>query len=104
MISKEITGLRDGLTQQGISLRGLEVGKAGDSSPRHFSGQGQQQFGQGARDQQATYNDMREYVQSFKNTYIPRVSSEVTSSVPTTTRWMNTANPLLGDKRLEIRV
>jgi flagellar hook-length control protein FliK len=104
MISKEIAGLRDGLTQQGISLRGLEVGKAGDSSPRHFAGQGQQQFGQGARDQQATYNDMREYVQSCKNTYIPRAGSEAASSVAASTRWSNAAKPLLGDKRVEIRV
>ena len=104
MISREITGLRDGLTQQGINLRGLEVGKAGETPSRHFSGQGQQQFGQGAQDQRATYNDMKEYVQSFKNTYNPRATSEVTSSVPASTRWMNKENSLIGGRRLEIRV
>jgi flagellar hook-length control protein FliK len=69
MISREVTGLRDGLGQQGISLRGLEIGKAGESSGRQFAGQGQQQFGQGARDQRPSYDDMRQYVQSFRNAY-----------------------------------
>ena len=104
IIAKEVAGLRDGLTQQGISLRGLEVGKAGDSSPRHFSGQGHQQFGQGAQDQRATYNDMKEYVQSFKNSYTARPSQSAPPSVPSLGRWTNLGSGIAGNSRLEVRV
>jgi flagellar hook-length control protein FliK len=104
IIAKEVAGLRDGLTQQGISLRGLEVGKAGDSSPRHFSGQGNQQFGQGAQDQRATYNDMKEYVQSFKNSYSTRPSHSAPASAPSLGRWTNLGSGIAGNSRLEVRV
>lgn len=102
MISREVAGLRDGLTQQGISLRGLEVGKAGESSPRHFAGQGGQQFGQGAQDQRATYNDMKEYVQSFRNSYNPRGSERIAPSIPAIGRW-NQSVASTGS-RLSVRV
>lgn len=102
MISREVAGLRDGLTQQGISLRGLEVGKAGESSPRHFAGQGGQQFGQGAQDQRATYNDMKEYVQSFRNSYNPRGTERIAPSIPAIGRW-NQSVASTGS-RLSVRV
>lgn len=104
MISKEVVGLRDGLTQQGISLRGLEVGKAGESSPRNFAGQGQQQFGQGAQDQRATYNDMRDYAQSFKNSFAPRIERGNATMAPSMSRWTNSSIPSTGNGRLEVRV
>lgn len=104
MISKEVVGLRDGLSQQGISLRGLEVGKAGESSPRNFAGQGQQNFGQGAQDQRASYNDMREYAQTFKNSYAPRVDRAATNAAPSISRWSNSSIPSSGTGRLEVRV
>jgi HSP20 family molecular chaperone IbpA len=103
MISKEVLGLRDGLTQQGINLRGLEVGKAGESSPRNFAGQGQQ-FGQGAQDQRASYNDMREYAQSFKNNFAPRADRAMTQVASTLSRWSNASIPSNGNGRLEVRV
>jgi flagellar hook-length control protein FliK len=111
MITKEVTGLREGLFQQGISLRGLEVGKAGESSSGNFAGQGHQQrgqsgqsgqFGQNARDQRASYNDMADYVQSFKNSYNPRDVRNVPDVTTSTNRW--TKNPANGSGRLEIRV
>jgi flagellar hook-length control protein FliK len=103
MISKEVSGLRDGLIQQGISLRGLEVGKAGESSPRNFAGQGQQ-FGQGAPDQRASYSDMREYAQSFKNSFAPRADRDRAQVAPSLSRWSNASVPSKGNGRLEVRV
>jgi hypothetical protein len=101
MISKEVFGLREGLNQQGISLRGLEVGKAGENTPRQFAGQGQQ-FGQGAQQQRSTYNDMRDYAQSFRNS-TPSVSPRSISPATTTlSRWSNPTN--LSSGRLEVRV
>ncbi len=103
MISKEVVGLRDGLTQQGISLRGLEVGKAGESSPRNFAGQGQQ-FGQGAEQQRASYNDMRDYAQSFRNPFAGRAERATSQVAPTLSRWSNATIPGNGNGRLEVRV
>ncbi len=102
IISREVAGLRDGLTQQGLNLRGLEVGKAGESSSRQFAGQGNQHFGQGAQDQKATYNDMKEYVQSFRNSYAPRNTDRFVASRPTLGRWNNLA--VNSGSRLEVRV
>jgi Flagellar hook-length control protein FliK len=113
MITKEVTGLREGLTQQGISLRGLEVGKAGESSSGNFAGQGHQQrgqsgqfgqFGQNAQDQRATYNDMVDYVQSFKNSYAPRDIRSLSDMTAATNRWNSSSTPSTGTGRLEIRV
>jgi hypothetical protein len=102
IISREVAGLRDGLSQQGLNLRGLEVGKAGESSSRQFAGQGNQHFGQGAPDQKATYNDMKEYVQSFRNSYAPRNTDRLVASSPTLGRWNNMAAG--SGSRLEVRV
>jgi flagellar hook-length control protein FliK len=102
IISREVAGLRDGLTQQGLNLRGLEVGKAGESSSRQFAGQGNQHFGQGAQDQKATYNDMKEYVQSFRNSYAPRNTDRFVASRPTLGRWNNLA--VNSGSQLEVRV
>lgn len=110
MITKEVTGLREGLIQQGISLRGLEVGKAGDSSSNSFAGQGHQQrgqsgqFGQNPQEQRASYNDMVDYVQSFKNTYAPRDSRALSDMNTVTNRWSSNSAPSTGSGRLEIRV
>lgn len=104
IITREVAGLRDGLTQQGLNLRGLEVGKAGESSSRNFAGQGGQHFGQGAQDQRASYNDMKEYVQSFRNSYIPRSSDRFDSSSPSLGRWNNVAARSTSGSRLEVRV
>lgn len=104
IITREVAGLRDGLTQQGLNLRGLEVGKAGESSSRNFAGQGGQHFGQGAQDQRASYNDMKEYVQSFRNSYIPRSSDRFDSSSPSLGRWNNVASRSTSGSRLEVRV
>lgn len=104
MISREVTGLRDGLGQQGISLRGLEIGKAGESSSRQFAGQGQQQFGQGARDQRASYDDMRQYVQSFKNAYTPSRSVATDRLAPAMQRAGSIGAMPNAAGRLEIRV
>lgn len=104
IITREVAGLRDGLTQQGLNLRGLEVGKAGESSSRNFAGQGGQHFGQGAQDQRASYNDMKEYVQSFRNSYIPRSSDRFDSSYPSLGRWNNVAPRSTSGSRLEVRV
>ena len=104
IITREVAGLRDGLTQQGLNLRGLEVGKAGESSSRNFAGQGGQHFGQGAQDQRASYNDMKEYVQSFRNSYIPRSSDRFDSSSPSLGRWNNVAPRSTSGSRLEVRV
>lgn len=103
MISKEVAGLRDGLNQQGISLRGLEVGKAGESTPRHFSGNGQQ-FGQGASQQKASYNEMREYAQNFKNSQAPRIDRSASMAAPSLSRWSNGAVPSIANGRVEVRV
>ena len=102
IISREVAGLRDGLSQQGLNLRGLEVGKAGESSSRQFAGQGNQHFGQGAQDQKATYNDMKEYVQSFRNSYAPRNTDRLVASRPTLGRWNNMAAG--SGSKLEVRV
>ena len=102
IISREVAGLRDGLTQQGLSLRGLEVGKASESSSRQFAGQGNQHFGQGAQDQKATYNDMKEYVQSFRNSYAPRNTDRLIPTTPSFGRWNNLAAN--SGSRLEVRV
>lgn len=102
IISREVAGLRDGLTQQGLSLRGLEVGKAGEASSRNFAGQGNQSFGQGAQDQKATYNDMKEYVQSFRNSYAPRNPDRLMGSTPTIDRLASFA--ARSGSRLEVRV
>ena len=110
MITKEVTGLREGLIQQGISLRGLEVGKAGESSSGNFAGQGNQQrghsgqFGQNAQDQRATYNDMVDYVQSFKNSYAPRDIRPMSDLTTATNRWNSSTTSSTGTGRLEIRV
>ncbi len=110
MITKEVTGLREGLIQQGISLRGLEVGKAGDSSSNSFAGQGHQQrgqsgqFGQNPQEQRASYNDMVDYVQSFKNSYAPRDSRALSDMNPVTNRWSSHSASSTGSGRLEIRV
>ena len=104
IISREVAGLRDGLTQQGLTIRGLEVGKAGDSSSRHFAGQGNHQFGQGAQDQRANYNDMKEYVQSFRNSYSPRTSERPTTVIPSMARWGNLGSTSGSGARLEVRV
>ncbi len=104
IITREVAGLRDGLNQQGLNLRGLEVGKAGESSSRNFAGQGGQQFGQGAQDQRASYNDMKEYVQSFRNSYIPRSSDRFDSSSRSLGRWNNVAPRSTSGSRLEVRV
>jgi flagellar hook-length control protein FliK len=104
IITRDVAGLRDGLTQQGLNLRGLEVGKAGESSSRNFAGQGGQHFGQGAQDQRASYNDMKEYVQSFRNSYIPRSSDRLDSSSPSLGRWNNVAARSTSGSRLEVRV
>jgi hypothetical protein len=104
MISREVSGLRDGLGQQGISLRGLEIGKAGESSARQFAGQGQQQFGQGARDQKASYDDMRQYVQSFKNAYNPGRSATADRLAPSMSRAASVGAMSNAVGRLEVRV
>jgi hypothetical protein len=104
MISREVSGLRDGLGQQGISLRGLEIGKAGESSGRQFAGQGQQQFGQGARDQKASYDDMRQYVQSFKNAYNPGRSATTDRLAPTMNRTATVGAMSNAAGRLEVRI
>ncbi len=104
MISREVSGLRDGLGQQGISLRGLEVGKAGESSGRQFAGHGQQQFGQSARDQRASYDDMRQYVQSFKNAY-NSTSTTKSDSLMTSMNRVATATAMSSAAgRLEVRI
>jgi len=100
MISREISGLRDGLGQQGLSLRGVEIAKAGESAARNFAGQGQQQFGQGNNGQRATYDDMREYARSFKNSY---TSQAPAARVPTMQRASAIAGSTLAG-RLEVRV
>lgn len=102
IISREVAGLRDGLTQQGLSLRGLEVGKAGEASSRNFAGQSNQSFGQGAQDQKATYNDMKEYVQSFRNSYAPRNPDRLMGSTPAIDRLASFA--ARSGSRLEVRV
>jgi flagellar hook-length control protein FliK len=102
IISREIAGLREGLSQQGLNLRGLEVGKAGESSSRDFAGQGNQHFGQGAQDQKATYNDMKEYVQSFRNSYAPRTNDRLSIGAPSMGQWSNQV-ARYGSK-LEVRV
>ncbi len=104
IITREVAGLRDGLTQQGLNLRGLEVGKAGESSSRNFAGQGGQHFGQGAQDQRASYNDMKEYVQSFRNSYNPRASDRFNSSPSSVGKWNNVAQRSTSGSRLEVRV
>ena len=65
MINRELTGLRDGLGQQGISLRTVEIGNASQSS-QHFGGN---TFAQSRQGQQASYNEMKEYSKSFANTF-----------------------------------
>jgi flagellar hook-length control protein FliK len=100
MISNEISGLRDGLGQQGLSLRGVEIAKAGDAGSKHFAGQGQQQFGQGAGNQRANYDDMKQYVQSFKNSYTSHTEAARhldISRMPTRAAVPNTG-------RLEVRI
>jgi flagellar hook-length control protein FliK len=104
IITREVAGLRDGLNQQGLNLRGLEVGKAGESSSRNFAGQGGQHFGQGAQDQRASYNDMKEYVQSFRNSYNPRSSDRFDPSSASVGKWNNVAQRSTSGSRLEVRV
>ncbi len=82
MISHEISGLRDGLNQQGISLRGIEIAKAGQSSSGNHFGQQHQGFGQHAQGERPSYNDMREYAQSFRNSYKQQTLGSPASMAP----------------------
>ena len=90
IINKELSGLRDGLGQQGISLRAVEVSNASQSSNQFAGGR----FGQGHNGQQASYNEMKEYAESFAGSFTSRGSqaermriADVRNTLPSS--WMN---------------
>lgn len=102
IINKELSGLRDGLGQQGISLRAVEVGNASQSSNQFAGGQ----FGQGHNGQQATYNEMKEYAKSFAGSFPSRESSntrmsvnDVRSNIPSS--WINSARDV---SKISVRI
>lgn len=102
IINKELSGLRDGLGQQGISLRAVEVSNASQSSNQFAGGR----FGQGHNGQQASYNDMKEYAQSFAGSFNPRGAaaermriSDVRTAIPSS--WMNSARD---NSRINVRI
>ncbi|MCX6127361.1 MAG: flagellar hook-length control protein FliK, partial [Proteobacteria bacterium] len=102
MINRELTGLRDGLGQQGISLRTVEIGNANQSS-QHFGGN---TFAQGRQGQQTSYNEMKEYSKSFANTFTSSRESlsmpkapEFRGQIPSS--WMNSAH---ASSRIAVRI
>ncbi|MCX6116201.1 MAG: flagellar hook-length control protein FliK [Proteobacteria bacterium] len=71
LINKELSGLRDGLGSQGISLRSVEIGQASQSSSHNFSGH----FSGGRHnEQQASYNEMKQYAKSFADSFADKQS------------------------------
>lgn len=102
IINKELSGLRDGLGQQGISLRAVEVSNASQSSNQFAGGR----FGQGHNGQQASYNEMKEYAQSFAGSFTSRGNAvermnvnDIRSAVPSS--WMNTTRDA---SRIAVRI
>lgn len=102
IINKELSGLRDGLGQQGISLRTVEVGHAQQGSQQFAGGN----FGRGANGQQASYNEMKEYAQKFADNFTPRNTESLRNDVFNAPRsvssaWMNSARDA---SRIAIRI
>lgn len=102
IINKELSGLRDGLGQQGISLRAVEVGNASQSSNQFAGGR----FGQGHNGQQASYNEMKEYAKSFAGSFPSREASntrmsvrDVRNNIPSS--WLNSARDV---SKISVRI
>ncbi len=101
MIGKELSGLRDGLSQQGISLRTVEVGTSNQFSNNSWSGQGNQ--GQG---QQPSYNDMKQYAESFGRNFKIAASETMSPRRPQMIPSMNPAvvRSSLDSSRIAVRI
>jgi hypothetical protein len=102
IINKELSGLRDGLGQQGISLRNVEIGSS-SSTPQHFSGN----FSQGSQNQHASYNEMKEYSKSFAESFNSNPSMSQALSKPSlrgpiASGWGS--NRPLGSSSISVRV
>lgn len=102
IINKELAGLRDGLGQQGISLRTVEVGNTGQAS-QQFAGQN---FAQGRQGQQASYNEMKEYAKSFANSFTSKTEIAPRLDLgsirtPAASAWMNTSRD---SSRIAVRI
>lgn len=102
IINNELSGLRDGLGQKGISLRNVEVGNASQTS-QHFTGQN---FTQGRNGQQASYNEMKEYAKNFANSFNSPTNARPQIDIADSRRqissaWMNTSRD---SSRIAVRI
>lgn len=102
IINKELSGLRDGLGQQGISLRAVEVSNASQSSNQFAGGR----FGQGHSGQNASYNEMKEYAESFAGSFTSRGSqaermriADVRNTLPSS--WIHTGRE---NSKISVRI
>ena len=101
MINKELSGLRQDLSQHGISLRNVEIGGLANASQHFGAGHG---FQGGQSGQQTSYNDMKQYSNAFAANAqrSQREAVPVRSSIPLPRQsWMG-ANS--ASSRISVRV